>query len=101
VIADRRTLFERALRKAKCPKCEAKTYEMDMPNVICSKCSTKYTLTTRVDFPAILRWKLIDQNNEEKMIIKEKEVIVKIRCSHCHNLRDETMNNCPHCGAHV
>ena len=36
---------------------------------------------------------------EEKEIIKEKEVIVKIRCPYCHNLYDGTLDKCPHCGA--
>ncbi len=35
-----------------------------------------------------------------KEVIKEKEVIVKIRCSHCANLYDETLDKCPHCGGH-
>jgi len=35
---------------------------------------------------------------KEKEIIKEKEVIVKVRCPYCHNLYDETLNRCPHCG---
>jgi hypothetical protein len=36
---------------------------------------------------------------KEKELIKEKEVIVKIRCPYCHNLYDETLDKCPHCGA--
>jgi len=36
---------------------------------------------------------------KEKEIIREKEVIVKIRCSYCHNLHDETLDKCPYCGA--
>ena len=32
-------------------------------------------------------------------IIKEKEVIIKVRCPYCHKLYDETANTCPHCGA--
>ena len=32
-------------------------------------------------------------------IIKEKVVIVKIRCPYCHKLYDETSNTCPNCGA--
>jgi len=36
---------------------------------------------------------------KEKEMIREKEVIVKIRCSYCHNLYDETLDKCPHCGA--
>lgn len=35
---------------------------------------------------------------KEKEIIREKEVTVKIRCSYCHNLYDETLDKCPHCG---
>jgi hypothetical protein len=34
---------------------------------------------------------------KEKEIVKE--VIVKIRCSYCHKLYDETCDECPHCGA--
>jgi hypothetical protein len=36
---------------------------------------------------------------KEKEIIRQKEVIVKIRCSYCHNVFDETLDKCPHCGA--
>jgi hypothetical protein len=36
---------------------------------------------------------------KEREVIREKEVIVKIRCSYCHNLYDETLDKCPHCGA--
>lgn len=36
---------------------------------------------------------------KEKELIKEKEVIVKIRCPYCHNLYNETLDKCPHCGA--
>ncbi len=35
----------------------------------------------------------------EKEIIKEKEVIVKIRCPYCRHLYDETLDACPNCGA--
>jgi hypothetical protein len=34
-----------------------------------------------------------------KEIIKETQVIVKIRCSYCKNVYDETLDKCPHCGA--
>ena len=33
-----------------------------------------------------------------KEIIKETQVIVKIRCPYCSHLYDENANNCPHCG---
>jgi hypothetical protein len=39
--------------------------------------------------------------NEEprvKEIIREKQVIVKIRCSYCKNTYDETLDRCPNCG---
>lgn len=42
------------------------------------------------DEEAVVKW---------KEIVKEKEVIVKIRCPYCHNLYDETFDKCPHCGA--
>ena len=35
----------------------------------------------------------------EKEIIREKEGIIKIRCSYCKNLFNETLDKCPHCGA--
>jgi hypothetical protein len=35
----------------------------------------------------------------EKEIIREKEVIVKIRCPYCSGVYDETLDECPHCGA--
>lgn len=33
----------------------------------------------------------------EKEIIKEKEVIIKIRCSYCRNIYDESLDKCPYC----
>ena len=36
---------------------------------------------------------------KEKEIIREKEVIIKIRCPYCKNLYPETLDKCPHCGA--
>jgi hypothetical protein len=36
---------------------------------------------------------------KEKTIVREKEVIVKIRCNYCRNLYLETNDNCPYCGA--
>jgi hypothetical protein len=35
----------------------------------------------------------------EKEIIREKEVVVKIRCRYCQNTFNETLDNCPMCGA--
>ena len=35
----------------------------------------------------------------EKEIIREKEVIVKIRCEYCRRTFDETLDTCPSCGA--
>jgi hypothetical protein len=36
---------------------------------------------------------------KEKEIIREREVIVKIRCPYCKNPFSETLDRCPHCGA--
>jgi hypothetical protein len=35
----------------------------------------------------------------EKEIIYQKEVLVKIRCRYCQNTFNETLDNCPTCGA--
>jgi len=32
-------------------------------------------------------------------LIKEKEVVVKIRCRYCNAVFDETLDRCPNCGA--
>lgn len=45
-----------------------------------------------------------ENENEERLTVKEKEVIkeriiVKILCSSCRNLYDETLDKCPHCGS--
>jgi hypothetical protein len=40
----------------------------------------------------------LTSQSKYKEIIKEKEVIIKVRCSYCHNLYDETLDKCPHCG---
>jgi hypothetical protein len=40
----------------------------------------------------------LEINQTIKEVIKEKEVIVKIRCSYCHHLFNELENKCPHCG---
>jgi hypothetical protein len=44
--------------------------------------------------------KTVKGKDEEvkKQSAKEKEVIIKIRCSYCRNLYDETLDKCPHCG---
>ncbi len=39
-------------------------------------------------------------NYDAKEIIKEKQVVVKIRCPYCKNLYEETYDKCPHCGGH-
>ncbi len=39
-----------------------------------------------------------DEEPLVKEIIKEKQVIVKIRCPYCKNLYEETYDRCPHCG---
>ena len=36
----------------------------------------------------------------EREVVKETKVIVKIRCSYCRSLYDETLDKCPYCGGH-
>ncbi|MFX1355426.1 MAG: hypothetical protein ACFFGP_15845 [Promethearchaeota archaeon] len=99
-LARQRANWERALKFAKCSKCGAKILEIEMPNVVCSKCSKRYVLAVQTGFIRMSS-KLIEQNIEEKVITKEKEVIVKIRCPYCRGLYEETLNSCSHCGARV
>ncbi len=41
------------------------------------------------------------QERPTKEIIKEKEVIVKIRCPYWKNTYEQTLDKCPHCGGHT
>jgi hypothetical protein len=41
----------------------------------------------------------VNQILREKEIIKQTEVIVKIRCSYCKTPYNETLDRCPNCGA--
>jgi rRNA maturation endonuclease Nob1 len=105
-IADRRTLFERSLRRVRCSYCGSKILEVNMPNVICSNCSRPYILAVSVKgfFLPQLDYKLIPQSTlpivkeVTKEVTKEKEVIVKIRCSYCGKLHNEIDDFCPYCG---
>jgi flagellar basal body-associated protein FliL len=41
-------------------------------------------------------------SSEAQSAVREKEIIrevVKIRCSYCGNLYDDSMDKCPYCGA--
>jgi len=77
--------------------------EVEMPNVVCSVCSTKYVLAVQSGFFLTnLNWKLVEPDAQG--LVKEKEtiqreVIVKVRCRNCGQLFDETLSNCPNCGA--
>jgi hypothetical protein len=51
---------------------------------------------------SITQKEITEQNNPSiitKEIIKEKEVVTKIRCSYCHGSFNEILDTCPHCGA--
>jgi hypothetical protein len=60
-----------------------------------------YILFTAVPYLAIMRWtrpkddRITGVNTKE--IVKEKEVIVKVRCQYCNKVYDETVDNCPFC----
>jgi hypothetical protein len=49
------------------------------------------------------RLALLGLKERQEKVIKEREVIVKeivkIRCSYCHKLYDESFDKCPNCGA--
>ena len=77
--------------------------EVAMPNVVCSLCSTRYILAVqpKSHFTRV-SWKLIEADAPEMAKEKEtiqREVIVKIRCRHCGQIFEETLNQCPNCGA--
>jgi Zn finger protein HypA/HybF involved in hydrogenase expression len=42
-----RILFDAALNKIRCPKCNGKVLSTDMPDAVCEKCGTEYVLATR------------------------------------------------------
>jgi ABC-type bacteriocin/lantibiotic exporter with double-glycine peptidase domain len=51
-----------------------------------------------------IKWgKVLDQTSSEAQpAVAQREIIrevVKIRCSYCGNLYDESMDKCPYCGA--
>jgi hypothetical protein len=39
------------------------------------------------------------QSTVTKEIIKEKEVVTRVRCPYCHGAYNEILDKCPHCGA--
>jgi len=46
----------------------------------------------------------LDRASQERLtkeVIKEKEVIVKIKCPYCENTYEQTLDKCPHCGGHT
>jgi len=49
------------------------------------------------------RLALLGLKEKQEKVIKEREVIVKevvkIRCSYCRKLYDESLGKCPNCGA--
>jgi len=71
--------------------------------------SIKQTMHTKVQPPPITQQQALQksvskeeiQTIKEKEIIRSKEVIVKIRCSYCKTLYNETMGECPNCGAKI
>jgi hypothetical protein len=61
-----------------------------------------YFITKRNYEKKVLRGEAMSAEGEkqvkEKEIIREKEVIVKIKCPYCGKLYNETFDACPHCG---
>jgi len=54
-----------------------------------------YGLSPGQEFPT----QLPTQTSASPQEVIQKEVIVKVRCSYCGNLYDETLDKCPNCGA--
>jgi len=57
------------------------------------------TSTRLQEGPAYARERTESAKTREKEIVREREVIVKIRCAYCNGTFDETLDKCPHCGA--
>ena len=100
-LAKHRADFERALKISRCPKDKGHILEVNMPYVVCERCSTRYILAMQSG-ALFMRWKLQEEQNAQALV-KEKEVIqgevVKIPCSYCGALVNEVDNFCKHCGA--
>jgi len=94
----------RALREATCPKDGGRIIEVSMPDVVCEKCSTRYTFAFSKDQGEV-HWKLIEGQGaiggvSAPQIIQRE--IVKVPCKYCGNLNDlATTRVCPSCGAPV
>lgn len=98
-LAEHRANWLRALKGTKCLKCGAQVLETSMPDVVCPQCSTRYTLAMQVGWT--IKSQLVEQANVENTITRETQVIVKMRCSYCKSVFEETLNYCPNCGAHM
>jgi hypothetical protein len=65
----------------------------------------KELLGRRLDKKEILsitQKEISDQKTQpilKKEIIREKEIVTKVRCLYCHGAYNEILESCPHCGA--
>jgi hypothetical protein len=46
----------------------------------------------------VLQAKEVEAITKEKEVIREKEVIIRVRCAYCGTLYNEVLDVCPHCG---
>jgi DNA-directed RNA polymerase subunit RPC12/RpoP len=96
--------FRLALNAARCSKCGGRILEIQRPKVVCQKCGARYLLAVRGSHPLLLRYKLIEDEEQQVREVKEiKETITKevvlIPCKYCGGLMPQTANFCPNCGA--
>jgi hypothetical protein len=61
-MAARRAIFLNIMKRARCPKDNGKMLETAMPDVVCEKCSTAYTLAIgQAGFWSGPKWKLVEK----------------------------------------
>lgn len=104
-LGAQRANFNLALKRSRCPKDNGHVLETAMPEVVCEKCHTYYTLAIQSG-RFTMRWQLVEKPSAQPIMVKEKEVIqrevVKVPCKFCGNLNDLASTRfCPSCGAPV
>jgi len=104
-MAKQRADFNLALKRSRCEKDGGHVLETAMPEVVCEKCGTTYILAIQSG-SLFMRSKLIEKQNPQPQVIKEREVIqrdiVRVPCKHCGVLNDlATARFCSSCGAPI
>jgi len=111
-----------------CPLCGSKLLEFDVEYgsvqdyIYCLECNAKWEIDWKgedfkVEYIILLEtgdaekqglkgekhspefWQRMASQTKEKEVIRETQVIIKIRCQYCGKPYDEALDTCPNCGA--